>query len=124
MAKSVLIVDDDAEMLYYCSYLLASFGFQVDVASNGNLARSILSAKSFDLVLTDHVTVGAKATPILEEVRAVQPEADTIMMSGIPTLKDASASYLAGARAYLEKPFTIEQLQEALGKCPKLSPPL
>ena len=121
MAKSVLVVDDDAEMLQYCSFLLSSFGFQVVVAADGERARSVLQSRAFDLVLTDHVTVGAKATPILHEVRAVQPGADTIVMSGIPTLKDAAVSYLAGARAYLEKPFSAEQLQEALGKCPKLS---
>jgi len=121
VAKTVLIVDDDAEMLYYCSYLLASYGYLVDTAADGTQARAILKSKAFDLVLTDHVTVGMKATPILEEVRTVQPEADMIVMSGIPTLKDAATSYLAGARAYLEKPFSIGQLQEALDQCPRLA---
>ena len=43
MANSVLIVDDDPEMLYYCAYLMASYGYKVTVAPNGKRAQEQMS---------------------------------------------------------------------------------
>ena len=119
MAKvvSILVVDDDESMLEYCTYILAVYGFEVTPAATGNQVLEQLKSKIFDVVLTDHVTVDARGTSVIKAVKATQPGAEIIVMSGIPTLENAAASYLAGARAYLAKPFSLEQLRTAVLKC-------
>ncbi|MBI4424457.1 MAG: response regulator [Elusimicrobia bacterium] len=114
---AILVVDDDESMLDYCVAILSSYGFAVASASTGRQAVARLEAERFSIVLTDHVTVGADATPILRVVKSLQPGAEVILMSAIPTLKEAAASYLAGATAYLPKPFTEADFASALLRC-------
>ena len=115
--KKILVVDDDESMLEFCLKILCLDGFAVVAASSGKQAVDLLKTTGFDLVLTDHVTVGAEATPIIKAVKSLQPDAPVIVMSGIPRLEDAAASYLAGADEYLAKPFSLAQLREAMTRC-------
>lgn len=114
---SVLIVDDDESMLEYCDAILICLGYEAATASTGRQALAMLATRSFDIVLTDHITVGSQAVPMHKAAMGVQPEAQVIIMSGIPTLVEAAASYLSGARAYLAKPFDLGELKDALEKC-------
>ena len=114
---SILVVDDDESMLEFCTVFLTHEGHEVRAAGSGREALLLLQDVPFDIVLTDHVTVDATGTPILAAVREHQPDAEVIVMSGIPTLEDASKSYLAGAREYLSKPFSVDRLRRALDLC-------
>lgn len=115
--RKILVVDDDESMLEFCLTILCLDGFAVVAASNGRQAVELMKNTGFDLVLTDHVTVGAEATPIIKAVKSLQPDAPVIMMSGIPKLQDAAATYLKGADEYLSKPFSLAQLREAMSRC-------
>lgn len=114
---SILVVDDDESMLEFCTAFLAHEGHEVRATGSGREALLLLQDVPFDIVLTDHVTVDSAGTPIIAAVRAHQPKAEIIVMSGIPTLEDASKSYLAGAREYLSKPFSVDRLRRALDLC-------
>ncbi len=114
---SILVVDDDESMLEFCTVFLSHEGHEVRAAGSGREALLLLQDVPFDIVLTDHVTVDLDGTPILAAVKEHQPGAEIIVMSGIPTLDDASRSYLAGARDYLSKPFSVDRLRRALKVC-------
>ncbi len=114
---SVLVVEDDESMMEFCTAILARMGFEVVSASTGHQVVDALNARAFDIVLTDHLTVDYKGTSVLNAVRRLRPEAQVIVMSGIPTLEQAAASYLAGARAYLPKPFGLDMLRGAVLRC-------
>ncbi len=118
---SILVVDDDESFLEFCSSYLSHLGHDVLQAESGNKALEILDNVYFDVVVTDHVTVGPEAKPILKVVQERQPGTRVIVMSGIPTLEEAKRSYLAGAQGYLAKPFSIDELREAVELC--MEPP-
>jgi DNA-binding NtrC family response regulator len=118
---SILVVDDDESFLEFCCSYLTHLGHDVLQAESGNKALEILENVFFDVVVTDHVTVGPEAKPILKLVQEKQPGTRVIMMSGIPTLDEAKRSYLSGAQSYLAKPFSIDELREAVDFC--MEPP-
>ena len=52
-SKRVLVVDDDSDILQLFSQILASDGWQVDCASNGDEAMLLYSLRNYDLVTLD-----------------------------------------------------------------------
>lgn len=114
---SILVVDDDESFLEFVTSYLSHLGHDVLGAATGTEAVGKLDNVFFDIVVTDHVTVGANATPILKVVKDRQPGTRVIVMSGIPTLEEASRTYLAGAQGYLAKPFSIDDLKDAVESC-------
>lgn len=114
---SILVVEDDESMLEYVSTVLERLGFEVTQATTGREVIAALAVNSFDIVLTDHLTVDYKGTSVLQAVQMLRPQAQVIVMSGIPTLEEAATSYLKGARAYLAKPFGLDQLRSAVIRC-------
>ncbi len=118
---SILVVDDEEDYLEFVTAYLTLLGHEVKGTESGHEALSLMEENTFDVVVTDHVTVGSAATPIMQLVRDKQPGTRIIVMSGIPTLDDAKRSYLAGAQCYLSKPFPVDDLREAVQAC--MEPP-
>ncbi|MFA6316172.1 MAG: response regulator [Elusimicrobiota bacterium] len=114
---TVLVVEDDESMMEYVSVVLERLGFEVTQASTGREVVAALAVKNFDIVMTDHLTVDYKGTSVLSAVKMLRPGAEVIVMSGIPTLEEAATSYLKGAKAYLAKPFGLDQLRSAVMRC-------
>lgn len=115
--KSILVVEDDESMLEYCSSILSLDGYDVTAVASGTMALAQLSARDFDLVLTDHVMIGMGGRSVTEIVKSSRPASKVIVMSGMPTTENAVLSYLQGASNYLEKPFSLDQLRGAVTAC-------
>jgi DNA-binding NtrC family response regulator len=115
--KSILIVEDDESMLEYCTSVLSLDGHEVTAVASGTMALAQLSARGFDLVLTDHVQIGAGGRSMTQIVKASRPASKVIVMSGMPSTENAVVSYLEGASNYLSKPFSLDELRAAVTGC-------
>ena len=110
---SILVVDDEPEMLDILKQVLAGAGHRVVTADNGREAISLLAREKFDLVLTDLLMPERDGTEVIGELRAKYRDVPVVAMSGggrMPRGEYLKIAKMFGAHAMLEKPFTNEQL--------------
>ena len=69
MAKKILIIDDEADLLYSMKILLESWGYEVEVVDNGEDGLKILEKGKFDLVLLDLLMPEMSGREVLEKIR-------------------------------------------------------
>jgi DNA-binding NtrC family response regulator len=79
--KTLLVVDDDLDMLDYYKELLSP-SYQVITALSGSEALNILKAAKVDAVLTDHVMYGMNGVQLIKEVETLDPNLPVIIISG------------------------------------------
>ena len=116
MKNTVVIFDDDAEILQICAIILESKGFRVVTETNcGNVSEKILNA-SADVVLMDNSIPdigGIAATKLIKETSSTK-HIPVIFFSANSNV--ATLSEQAGAEYYLAKPFDISELEEMVLK--------
>jgi two-component system, NtrC family, nitrogen regulation response regulator NtrX len=111
---SVLIVDDEPNILSSLGAALGRESYQVETAPNLAAARTHLR-EAFDFVLLDVRLGDASGLDLLEEIRDAAPDTCVIMMSGHGTIDDAVRATRLGAFDFLEKPVSLERLLVLLG---------
>jgi CheY-like chemotaxis protein len=111
----VLLVEDDECLLSVVSELLASLGHTTMTAGEGLAALAKFDEQQFDVLITDLGLPGMSGWDIAEAVKLKNPEIPVIMISGWGAqIADADIKS-RGVDLVLPKPFTVLQLEEALG---------
>jgi two-component system, NtrC family, nitrogen regulation response regulator NtrX len=106
---SILIVDDETNILSSLEGALSREGHQVEGASTLTAARRLLR-EAFDVVLLDVWFPEGSGLELLEEIRSATPDTVVIMMSGHATIDIAVQAVRLGAYDVLEKPISLERL--------------
>ena len=111
---SVLVVDDDADVMWGVGRCLARAGFSVTTSGNGVEAISLLASRSFDFLLTDIRMPEMNGLDLTDWVRRNRPQIRVIVMTafGSPGLRQLS--FRKGAIQYLEKPLDPNLLIDIL----------
>jgi DNA-binding NtrC family response regulator len=107
---TLLIVDDEPNILSTLRRALELEGHAVEVAGSGRIALDKLKAAPFDAVLLDVAMPEMDGLAALQAMRALQPELPVIMMSGNATLQTAVEATRLGACDFLEKPLTTDKV--------------
>jgi CheY-like chemotaxis protein len=116
---SVLVVDDEEPVRAVVSRLLAHDGYRVSTAGSGREAIQKLRTDRFDVLLLDLRLPEESELDTMTEIRGCDPDLPIIVMSGELGLDDGSSTSGVehrGARACLAKPFSFEELREAVSK--------
>ncbi len=113
---SVLIVDDESEVLSVIQEMLEGENYRLFPAYSVEEARSILHRENINIVLTDLLLGDGSGADILEEAKKIHPDSLTIFMTGRPTIQNAIKLIKQGACDYLAKPFGLETLRMTLNK--------
>ncbi|MDH3251368.1 MAG: sigma-54 dependent transcriptional regulator, partial [Ignavibacteria bacterium] len=108
--KTVLVVDDDKEILKTLKMILEYAKFEVAFAENGPDALSRIGESVFDLVLLDIKMAGMDGLTALEKIKALQPELPVVMISGHGTIETAVEATKLGAYDFLQKPLDRDKL--------------
>jgi len=106
---TVLVVDDEANILTSLQGALGREGYQVDVAATLDEARAKLR-EAYDFVLLDVWFPNGSGLDLLAEIAAETPETVVVMMSGHATIDAAVRATRLGAFDFLEKPIALERL--------------
>src|SRR5688572_23555398 len=114
MPATVLIVDDEKNILLTLSQALQLQGYRTELAASGQLALDVLSARPVDAVLMDVKMPDMDGLTALEKLKAQRPDLPVIMMSGHGTIETAVRATQLGARDFLEKPIARDRLLVAL----------
>ena len=111
---SILVVDDEEDVRKMLGTLLPRFGLEVRLAAQGSEAAALLSDPSIDVaaVLLDLTMPDMAGDEALRQIRAIRPEIPVVLMSGY---SDAPPNISGvGRTEFLQKPFTNEELRNAL----------
>ena len=101
---SILVIDDEPNILSSVQKNLQVDGYTVEIASNGAQGLAKLASHDIDLVLLDVMMPGETGLQLLPKIRAAHPEVMVVMMSGNATLENAVQATRDGAYDFLEKP--------------------
>ena len=120
----ILLVDDNDTIRDTLSRVLEVSGFEVVVAANVNDALKAIAAQRFDVLLSDlHMPGHGDGLTVVSAMRNQNPKAVTIIFSGYPEMKNATAAILAQADQILVKPMAVKTLIDAIRNRIKLGSP-
>lgn len=114
--RRILVIDDDDSMAEFCAEALRLDGWLVRTASTGSQALRELACGAFQVVLTDYV-MGPGKRSIIDLLKASERSPEVVVMTGLPSLETAMISFAEGARGYLTKPFSLDELLAAVQAC-------
>ncbi len=122
---SILLVEDEDGVRGIAAQLLASFGYQVIEASDGEKALEIIKehSGSIDLLISDVVMPGMDGPALLKAARPWLTNTRVMFISGYAERDLAKALEDDRAISFLPKPFTLRQLAERVQAELKEAPP-
>lgn len=106
----VLVVDDESFVRETATRLLEGAGYEVESTSSVDEALAYFRKDSAELVITDMNMPGASGLELIEELRTMQPDVATIMLTGRDETELAEKALDLGAYGYIIKPFGPNEL--------------
>ena len=107
----ILVVDDERGVRTFCSDLLRRAGHQVETADSGPAALTLLAEQEFDVVLADINMPRMDGIDLCHRARQERPDQIVILITGYPSIENAVRGMKEGARDYVTKPFTPDELR-------------
>ena len=112
----VLLVDDEEIIRDIGKTMLTHMGYQVILAENGEEAIELYKSARPDLVILDITMPVLSGKDALKRIMEIDPNAKVIISSGHPFDSSAEELLQMGAKLYLQKPFKIKEIKEAIEK--------
>jgi two-component system response regulator HydG len=111
---SILVVDDAPDTLEILQRNLSAQGYLVFTAGSVVDAIKFLKTTSVNLVITDLKMPKVSGLDLVRHVRENMKETEIMMITGYATVEGAVEAIKSGADEYLSKPFTDEELLDAV----------
>ena len=115
---SLLLVDDDPDLLRLLSIRLKANSYDVNAVESGQKALAAIAASRPDLVLTDLRMDGIDGMALFQEIQAQYPGLPVIILTAHGTIPDAVDAVKRGVFGYLTKPYDagelLHQIERAL----------
>ncbi|MFN0124398.1 MAG: sigma-54-dependent transcriptional regulator [Blastocatellia bacterium] len=119
MKETILIVDDDPAICASLALLLKQAGWCAQSAATPAEALRLLAHESFALVLQDlnfsRQTSGAEGLALLQQIKTAHPQLPVILITAWGSIELAVQGMRAGAGDFITKPWTHQQIIQAVG---------
>jgi DNA-binding NtrC family response regulator len=112
----VLLVDDEEDFLKTLAERLESRGLNVTTAASGESALASVEGHEYDLIVLDLAMPGFDGIETLKRIKARQPDAEIIMLSGQGSIRTSIEAMKLGACDFLQKPVDINELMSKIGE--------
>lgn len=114
--ETVLVVEDEAEVLQMTADALRYLGYQVITAVTPDEAIYQMEnfAGTIDLLMTDIILPVMNGRELAERIMAIQPAIKILYVSGYPADFIAHRGMLEGGVHFLQKPFSLQKLASSL----------
>ncbi|HTP24628.1 MAG TPA: sigma-54 dependent transcriptional regulator [Anaeromyxobacteraceae bacterium] len=106
MAATILIVDDEPNILLTVARALTLEGYSTQTAGGGREALEKIAALPVDLAVMDVKMPDLDGLAVLERARSMRPDLPVVIMSGHGSIETVRQAFKLGAFDYLEKPIT------------------
>ena len=110
----VLVDDDDDEMRALLRRTLEADGYQVTERDRGTHVVETLRGAPFDLIILDKEMPGLGGLDLLPILRREFPAVPVVFVTAFGGRQVAASALRLGAASYLEKPFKLAQLRDAI----------
>ena len=117
--KTILLVDDDAEVRQAIEAALEPLGSTILVADDGNIAVELAAEKSPDLVILDMMLPKRSGFLVLEKIKRGKKKGEkpyVVMITANPGQRHKAYAQTLGVDDYLLKPFRMERLVETVNR--------
>jgi DNA-binding response OmpR family regulator len=124
--KTVLLVDDDPDILSAMRTMIERKGYRVVTASDGNMGLAVAEREAPDLVVVDMMMPRKSGFLVLEKLKS-RPEGGppVIMITGNEGSRHRAYAEILGANDYIRKPFEMSRLLDSVQKlCPLSEAPV
>lgn len=113
---SILVVDDDAEMLQAITRTLQMEGYSVVAKTDAPSAIELIigTTEKFDLVISDISMPGMKGTTFLTALKTAQPDLPVILITAFGDWGQYHQALREGASLYLSKPIEKSELSASV----------
>ncbi|MGH6770679.1 MAG: response regulator [Xanthobacteraceae bacterium] len=124
LPKRIMIVDDSLTMRSIVRKILAASRFRMDIveAQEGIAALKQLATGKYDVVFLDYNMPGINGVETLSEIRRQYPRLGVVIMTSTADEELAERARLAGASAFLKKPFYPADIDAILHRILGLHP--
>src|SRR5690349_15567190 len=112
--KTILVVDDEAEVRKLVGAMVSQFGYNVLTADSGEHALTLYRnlRRPLDLLITDVVAPGMSGPMLADKLTALQPGLKVLYISGYDNTHMVQKYVVEKGHALLSKPFTLQQLKD------------
>ncbi|MEM7332573.1 MAG: GAF domain-containing protein [Chloroflexota bacterium] len=109
--ESILIIDDSREVVdHLAADVLPEYGYNVQYAYTGQAGLALIRSEQPDLILLDYHLPQMTGLDILQEMVLESINIPVILMTGYGSELSAVQAFRLGAKDYLVKPFTIDEI--------------
>ena len=108
---SILLVDDDRNILFLLSEALKKYNYDLTMANGGEKALKVLDEKRFDLIISDLQMPRVDGLDVLKVGKEKNPDTEVLIITGYGSVKSAVNAMKLGAFEYLSKPVDVEELR-------------
>ncbi len=113
-AARILVMDDESTVARGLEMVLSEEGYQVALAATGNEALQTFFRKEFDLLVADLRLPDMDGLEVIQRVKQKWPRTEVVVITGYSSIDSAVRSMKLGVADYLPKPFTEEEIKEAI----------
>ena len=123
--KTILVLDDEADVRKLVAAMLTSNGYKVLTADNGDNAIKAFrrSKQPVDMLLLDVVSPGLSGPMVADRIAEIQPGLRVLFMSGYDNTNVVQRYVVEKGYALLPKPFTMDQLSKKVREVMDSPPP-
>ena len=119
--KTILVVDDDPDMVMAITTVLSDTGAELKTAADGNAALEVALECEPDLVVLDAMLPKRSGFLVLEKLKNAGKKRGSkpfvIMITGNAGKRHQDWAESLGVDGYINKPFRMERLIESVEKC-------
>lgn len=114
MKPSILVVDDEQQILKAVQRFLSEKGYDVVTSDHYDGALAALARQPFNAALIDLKLGDRSGIDLIAQIKKEQPDAICMIFTGYGTIDSAIQAVKAGAYHYITKPFRLEDLESLL----------
>jgi two-component system, OmpR family, response regulator len=116
--RSILIVEDDPDLLRFAEVALSMDGYDVRVATDGEQAMALVRARRPDLVVLDLLLPLADGWQVLSFLQsdAMRPKVPVVVLTATAGPRERDRALAAGVADYLIKPVSADKLLDAVAR--------
>ncbi|HEY2384548.1 MAG TPA: sigma-54 dependent transcriptional regulator [Terriglobia bacterium] len=106
----ILVVDDDRSICKLMGSILEMESYPFRVAMSGEQAMRAMNEEPFDILVSDIYLGDDSGLHLLEHIKAINADAEVIIMTAHGSMETAAHAVHNGAFDYISKPFVIDEM--------------
>jgi len=112
--SSIMIVDDEPDILIVLGEFLSKEGFRVLTAKDGRQAIDKVKENGIELILLDMAMPDMNGIETLREIKKIKPDVSVIMITAYRDAEKVVEAFRLGAYDCIFKPFDLKYLRQAV----------